>query len=326
MRYHFVINPHAGRVQLDEVLAVIGRHFAADEVCIHRELPPTAQPPWTPPDKVVAVGGDGTVHRVVNAVAGTGCAIGILPRGTSNDLARELGIPFDLNQACALLREGTTSRIDLVQVNSTFLVTAGGLGVPAAIADRANRWKAARGLRRIVARALGRGVYVAAAVVDLAGRWRPVHGALVPGDGSAPWAAVIVSNQSRLGPFSASPAARNRDGWLDVCTIEAPRPAPRMLWIALRMLFARGSRCVEVRASRARRLVVECAQPQPFLGDGEILETARRFEIEVRPSALKVIGPVRSRLALAPSHVLRKTTRVSRRPSWSERGRRTSSP
>lgn len=288
MRFHFVINPHAGRGRTAEVLAAIDRHFRPEEVRVHLgSLPAT----WEASDRVVAVGGDGTVHRVVNAVAGSGCVVGILPTGTSNDLARELGIPSDLDEACRLLRDGATTRIDLVQVNRTLVATAGGLGVPASIAYRANRWKSGEGVGRLMARGLGRGIYVAAAIVELAGRWRPVFGALGEDGPREQWAALLVSNQSHLGPFSASPGARNRDGRLDVCRIDAPRPAIRMLWIALRMLRARGGRCPEVRGFRTRSLVLECSEPQPFLADGEILEPARRFEIRIQPLALEVVVP-----------------------------------
>ena len=62
---------------------------------------------------VVAAGGDGTVGAVVNAIAGTGMTLGILPLGTSNDVARSLGLPLGLDEACAVLVGGNPTHVDL---------------------------------------------------------------------------------------------------------------------------------------------------------------------------------------------------------------------
>ena len=70
-------------------------------------------------ETVVAAGGDGTVSAVANAVVGTPSRLGIIPLGTTNILA-ELGIPLDLDEACALLcGPSTTATIDAMRVNTT---------------------------------------------------------------------------------------------------------------------------------------------------------------------------------------------------------------
>ena len=86
---------------------------------------------------VIAVGGDGTIQDVAVGLVGSQTVLGILPTGTMNNLARELGIPLDIDQACALLGAGITRQIDVGRVGSNgkskdsyFLETAGlGLAV-----------------------------------------------------------------------------------------------------------------------------------------------------------------------------------------------------
>src|SRR5262245_50959555 len=65
---------------------------------------------------VIAAGGDGTIGTVAKRIAGTGLPLGILPLGTSNDTARALGIPLDLDEAIAVIAQGAATPIDVGQV------------------------------------------------------------------------------------------------------------------------------------------------------------------------------------------------------------------
>src|SRR5208337_183558 len=83
-------------------------------------------------DTVVAAGGDGTVSAVANGLIGSGARLGIIPLGTANVLARELGIPLVLEDACALLNgPNTTTSIDAMKVKGTHYFTQIGIGVDA---------------------------------------------------------------------------------------------------------------------------------------------------------------------------------------------------
>ncbi len=83
-------------------------------------------------DTVVAAGGDGTVSAVANGLIGSGARLGIIPLGTANVLARELGIPIALDDACVLLNgPKTTTSIDAMKVKGTHYFTQIGIGVDA---------------------------------------------------------------------------------------------------------------------------------------------------------------------------------------------------
>jgi diacylglycerol kinase (ATP) len=85
-------------------------------------------------DVVIAMGGDGTIGAVISGLAGSKVRLGIIPAGTENDIARSLGIPDDLKEACALIASGHTRKLDLGQIRTRktkkfyfFMVTAIGL-------------------------------------------------------------------------------------------------------------------------------------------------------------------------------------------------------
>ena len=69
-------------------------------------------------DVVVAMGGDGTIGAVIRGIAGAKVSFGIIASGTENDIARSLGIPEDLKEACALIASGHTRKLDLGQVST----------------------------------------------------------------------------------------------------------------------------------------------------------------------------------------------------------------
>ena len=85
-------------------------------------------------DVIVAMGGDGTLGAVIRGIAGSKARLGIIGAGTENDIARSLGIPEDLKEACALIASGHTRKLDLGQISTKkrkkfyfFMVAAIGL-------------------------------------------------------------------------------------------------------------------------------------------------------------------------------------------------------
>lgn len=85
---------------------------------------------------VVAAGGDGTINDVVNGLAGSDTALGILPVGTMNVFAAELGLPNDLEEAWEIIEAGYTRSIDLAQANEHYFVQLAGIGFDAQVVER----------------------------------------------------------------------------------------------------------------------------------------------------------------------------------------------
>jgi len=125
---------------------------------------------------LVVVGGDGSVHEVVNglvAAGRTGAELALLPQGTGKDVARSLRIPRDLDAALATVRDGVTRELDVGVAEYSdpaggrtraYFVNFAGAGISGAIADRANNSSKALG---------GRLSFMWATIVTFA-RWRAV--------------------------------------------------------------------------------------------------------------------------------------------------------
>lgn len=82
-----------------------------------------------PADVVVAAGGDGTVNAVAALVVGSGRTLGVIPGGTLNHFARDLGIPPDLDGAVATLRKGATRQVDVAEVNGRLFLNNSSVGM-----------------------------------------------------------------------------------------------------------------------------------------------------------------------------------------------------
>ena len=83
--------------------------------------------------KIVAAGGDGTVNEVVNGLSGTEAILGVLPVGTMNVFAREHGLPVELADAWAVIRDGKSREIDLAAANGAHFIQLAGIGLDAQI-------------------------------------------------------------------------------------------------------------------------------------------------------------------------------------------------
>src|SRR4051812_29924734 len=88
---------------------------------------------------VVAAGGDGTINEVVNGLAGSQTALGILPVGTMNVFAAELGLPRRLSDAWRVIQAGHTREIDLARANRQYFVQLAGVGLDAQVVKETTR-------------------------------------------------------------------------------------------------------------------------------------------------------------------------------------------
>lgn len=311
MRLHFVVNPKAGRIRCGDLVAAIREEFVGHDIRI------SSTPPIIPEKKlfriedllwpsvqedveemVVAVGGDGTVNSVINAVGVKNVPVGILPCGSSNDLAGALGIPTDFHKACQVIKAARLMDIDLISVNGRYFVTCGGLGLASQVADRANRWRTGQNRLSRLARFLGRRIYSLAVLRELFGKQHPLQARIITGDSDEEklWLSLLVSNQPRFGGFSASPAACNRDGLADICEMKFPSRRGRLFKIAVLAYVNNADTCQEVSQHKAREFTMVTKEPVPFFGDGEILARGRFFRIQVRPRSLWVVVPNGARI------------------------------
>jgi YegS/Rv2252/BmrU family lipid kinase len=234
---------------------------------------------------IVAAGGDGTINEVVNGLAGKKTTLGVMPLGTANVFARELGLPLNLKKAWATLERGATRAVDLgvaeMGGKRRWFIQLGGVGLDAR-AVRMTSWE--------LKKRVGPLSYVWAGLEALRHRASPVE--VVGADGKllAAGAAVLVGN-GRLygGPLCLFPKARLDDGLLDVCVFEQAGHFNAMRH-ALGVLCGMHTRWSGVRYFQASRFVCRAASPAPVQLDGEDAGDAP-VEFGAEPKALKVIVP-----------------------------------
>jgi diacylglycerol kinase (ATP) len=136
-RVHVIINPASGpnRPILNTLNDVFRKHEVDWDVSITKRYGDATQQAKEAiargVDLVVGYGGDGTQHELANAIIGTGMPMGILPGGTGNGFAREIGIPKELDEAVELLCTSSTVRhVDAVRVGNEYFIQRLYAGVP----------------------------------------------------------------------------------------------------------------------------------------------------------------------------------------------------
>ena len=92
-------------------------------------------------DAVLSVGGDGTVHSIIQKLAGTNIGLLVVPGGTANDFASVMGSCSNIKKIAQTIRLDIRKKIDLININGTFMATNGGLGFAAEVAQEINEMR-----------------------------------------------------------------------------------------------------------------------------------------------------------------------------------------
>lgn len=242
-------------------------------------------------DVVVAVGGDGAVFQVVNALAQSETILGIVPKGTGNLLAGNLDIPHDLARAVRVILTGRPRRIDLGRVTvggiERDFAVACGVGFDAVVMDATEAQQKRR---------WGKLAYVANAIRE-GGKMRDAsHEITIDGKTTTTQAAqVFIANFGRIGSL-VEPRRRviPDDGLLDVIIVRASGPLSG-LRAGLDVLTQRDlgeSDGGRVERHRAREVSIRSSPAQLVETDGSVIgETP--LTASIRPAALLVMTPRR---------------------------------
>jgi YegS/Rv2252/BmrU family lipid kinase len=228
-------------------------------------------------------GGDGMVQRCADALAGTGTVVAIVPAGTANLLATNLGIPHDLREAVRIGFHGARRPLDLGRLNGEHFAVMAGAGFDGNMIASADGDLKGR---------LGKLSYVWAGL-------RHVNGSAartkVRVDGAkwfdGPASCVLIGNVGTItGGIRAFDDAEPDDGWLEVgvSTAEGAVQWARTLG---RMAAGRTDRSPFVRMTRAKKIDVRFAAPTTYELDGGARKEVTRLKAAVVPDAITVRVP-----------------------------------
>ena len=162
-------------------------------------------------DLVCAIGGDGTVNETINGLAGAEVPLAIVPTGTVNVLAMELGIPLELPDAVKLLDVGTVSWIDLGLAGDRYFALMAGVGMDAAVVASLNP---------VLKKAFKEAAFAVQGLANYLTKEEPLIRVTTAERTVEGYFAVFGNSSNYGGGFGITPLADMRDGLLDVCVLK----------------------------------------------------------------------------------------------------------
>jgi diacylglycerol kinase (ATP) len=286
----FLVNPAAGRgtgrAHLDRIRVLASRHGAG--LVVSRKVADLAlqarRAAEDGVERLLVAGGDGTMHYAAQGLAGTSCALGVIPLGSGNDLAGTLGIPPDLDAAVRRALGGEVRRIDLARVEETYCIGYAGVGFDSEVTRFANEVKFLRGSL----------IYFYAVIHTLA-TFKPPWMKVVHDGGMFEGKVMftVVNNLPRFGGgMRIAPDAQIDDGLLDLVIVrEVPRSV--LLSIFPKVYSGRHVGHPAVTLVRTRQAEITIDRAMTMYGGGEPVrpvEAGEPVTVEVVPGGLRVVA------------------------------------
>jgi diacylglycerol kinase (ATP) len=230
---------------------------------------------------VIAWGGDGTVNEVASGLAFTSAALGVIPSGSGNGLARMLGMPADPRVALPRLVRGRDQVIDLGEANGRLFVNVAGVGFDAHVAGC---------FARIGRRRRGFLKYATIVLTEL-GRYQPQAYTLeldaTATDCESAFLLSFANGRQWGNGAIIAPEARLDDGLLDAVIVQT-RSRAGVLRAIPRLFSGTVDRVAGVTIRRIRAARVSSDRPLSVHVDGEAVECTETLTVQVRPLALRV--------------------------------------
>lgn len=290
MKIRFIVNPISGHhaIRPEDLQAKILARFEHTEVCFTQrpghatELAQEAAE--NEYDAVVAVGGDGTVNETARGLVHTQTALGIIPRGSGNGFAREIGMMGSLNQALDKLKVAIVQACDVGFANGELFLNVAGIGLEAAVAWKFKEQTAngKRGMFRYFK--LGAHLFL---------NYKPPLIRVTLNGKEHCWAPLTLAfaNNRQYGSnFIIAPKAAIADGKLDMVIVSN---LPKYQVVAALPFFFMGQvpPFKLTATAQLQSAVIESNQEILYHIDGEPRKTARHLEITMAPRALRLLVP-----------------------------------
>jgi len=286
LRYPVIFNPKARSQKAGRVLRFLMSHanrfalFSTNHAGEARELAAKFAAAGEP--VVIAAGGDGTLNEVVNGLVGSGTLLGLLPAGTMNVFAREMGIPVDsLERALEVIDQGRVREVDLFEANGSPFVQMAGVGFDAMVIEETT-WESKK--------RFGALAYLLAAVKILGDR--PPMLEVICSDGRREAGVAVLAGNGSLygGPFKFFRHANNHDSLLDVLVFK--ESGYRLVLDSLRGLARGGIDLVSsTRYFQSANFIVQSDREVPVEVDGEWCGRFSAVSFRQSTHRLRVIAP-----------------------------------
>lgn len=290
-RVEIIANPKAGRRRGQSELALVGDFFSRHSTQCNMETTRARGDGLIRAGKavaegcnlVVAVGGDGTVNEVASPLVGTETALGIIPTGSGNGLARALGIPLRVEKACQALLESRIEKIDVGQVGEKYFFSTAGIGFDALVGEKfSERYGSSRGLWPYF--------YLVSREVF---KYRPEKIELRFNGGKIttyPLLVTVANTGQYGGGAIIAPQAALADGLFEVCVIHRLNPF-LALFYARKLFTGQIAQVPQVETYQTDSLQVSKPRDCPVHVDGEPFQGDASLRVKLWPQALRVLVP-----------------------------------
>jgi diacylglycerol kinase (ATP) len=286
-KYLFVVNPIAGGKEKAKLPAQIN-NFCNAAQCNYRLFHTTGKDDLVKikqiydgfsPDAVIAIGGDGTVNLVGNLLLHTGVPLGIIPLGSGNGLAKDLGLPINIVKAFDVIHRFEYKYIDILSFNGDFCFHLCDLGFNARVVHKfAN--SSIRGKFSYFWYGLKEFVTYKSFPYKIKSRIENYEGHAFM---------MIVSNANKFGTnVSINPLGEIDDGWFEVSIIK-----PFSKWVIPYVFYHLMRDTIYstpyYKIIRSRKVIIDNINSELSHIDGEPIESSENIIVEIVPHALKVL-------------------------------------
>lgn len=285
-RILIIYNPAAGPFRMRRLGAVtaalrglaevtmVETRFSGHAVEIVREIDPRNF------DVIAAAGGDGTVNEIINGLGTKDVAVGVIPLGTANVLAIEIGMTGNATAIAQALGFGPIRPIRVGRVNGRRFIMMAGAGFDAEVVN---------GVSPRLKRAFGPMAYVLQAVRRGFGQSPPGLDVEVGGESYRAASVVVCKGRHYGGPFVAAPEATLADDRLHIVMLKTAGPLAVMRYGAS-LLIGALPRLRDVEIVAAQRLTIRGREGRPIQADGDIVASLPAV-IEIDPDPVRLVHP-----------------------------------
>jgi YegS/Rv2252/BmrU family lipid kinase len=233
-------------------------------------------------DRIVSVGGDGTLNEIVNGMVGTDAAIGVVPGGSGNDFIKTINLHRDVEQIIYDNIDGNAIKVDLARCNGRDFINIGSAGMDAKVAHETVKMK------RIFS---GKTAYIAAAIktiftykgdrvlVDIDGKSFEQEATLL----------AVANGRYYGGGMLPAPDADIQDGLFDICVVKKFNPV-QMLYLMPKYMKGKHGSIKGVRFYKGKRIIIESDNVLTVNLDGEIIMD-KKIVFEILSEHVNVIVP-----------------------------------
>lgn len=251
-------------------------------------------------DTIISVGGDGTVHTLIQNLVYSDINLLIAPGGTANDLACELNVGKKIKEITYLLRNKKKKKIDLISVNRRFMATNGGIGLASHVVSKINDLRVKYPLFKSLMGKTGRTIYPFMATTELFSSSFHLYDFYIESKeftGKVQAPLIMVNNQKKFGQsFEIAPYTKNDDGLFNITIFKHKN---RLQFAQAMLRFSQGqdsvfdSNIISFETSSAVITNLTKDRDLNFFGDGEVFhkESSEQYwEINNLKKALTVYG------------------------------------